>query len=265
MNRSDDDKNIKSQTERQKRIIELVQRDGHVRGLDLSKLLNVSEITIRRDLALLEDKQLLERTHGGAISNKRLFKEINYSSRYNLELENKDSIAKIAAGLLNDGDTVFINGGSTTFHIFRYINKKNIKIITTNAGSIGQIENPDIELVVAGGHYHKQSNAFYGGFTTDIINQVNANKAILGVHGISCLYGLTTPMQHAADATKLMMNRTNGEIIVVADHSKIGIVSDYVTAPVNRISTLITDSFLSNEYLKGFLDLGIKVIQTEVL
>ncbi|MDA3810217.1 MAG: DeoR/GlpR family DNA-binding transcription regulator [Spirochaetaceae bacterium] len=265
MKKNDQEKNIKSQTARQRRILELIQRDGHVQGLDLSKLLKVSEITIRRDLALLEKKKQLERIHGGAISTKRIFKEINYSSRSNLELENKDSIAKLAAGFINDGDTVFINGGSTTYHVFRYIDKKNIKIVTTNAGSIGQIEDPGIELILAGGRYHPQSNAFYGGFTTDILNQVNANKAILGVHGISCLYGLTTPMQHAADATRLMINRTRGEIIVVADHRKIGLVSDYVTSPVNRISTLITDCFLDKDYIKDFEDLGIKVIQTQAL
>jgi len=265
MKDNDQSKNLQSQTSRQKRIIELVQRDGHVRGLDLSKLLNVSEITIRRDLAMLEKKNLLERTHGGAISTQRIFKEVNYSSRSDLELENKDSIARLAAGLINDGDTVFINGGSTTYHVFRYINQKNIKLITTNAGCIGQIEDPEIELILAGGLYHPQSNAFYGGISNDIINQVNANKAILGVHGISCRFGLTTPMQHAAEATRLMINRTRGEIIVVADHRKIGLVSDYVTAPVNRITTLITDWFLDREYINDFEDLGIKVIQTKAM
>ena len=227
--------------------------------------MGVSEITIRRDLILLEKKKLLERTHGGAISNKRLFKEVNYSNRSNVELENKESIAKIAAELINDGDTIFINGGSTTFHVFRYINKKNVKVITTNPGCLNQIKDSEIELILAGGRYYPKSNAFYGGFTNDIINQVNANKAILGVHGISCIHGLTTPMQHAAETTKLMINRTRGDIIVVADHSKIGLVSDYVTSPVNRITTLITDMFLAKEHIKCFEDLGIKVIQTKAL
>jgi DeoR/GlpR family transcriptional regulator of sugar metabolism len=265
MKDNDQSKQFQSQAARQKRIIELIQRDGHVRGLDLSRQLNVSEITIRRDLAVLEKKNLLERTHGGAISTKRIFKEVNYNNRSDLELENKDSIARLAAELINDGDTVFINGGSTTFHIFRYINAKNVKIVTTNAGCIGQIEDSETELILAGGHYHMQSNAFYGGFTNDILKQVNASKAILGVHGISCRFGLTTPIQHAADATRLMINRTRGEIIVVADHRKIGLVSDYVTSPVNRITTLITDYFPDSEYLKDFEDLGIKVIQTKAI
>jgi len=256
---------MQSHVTRQKRIIELIQRDGHVRVLDLSKSLNVSEITIRRDLAFLEKKNLLERTHGGAISTKRIYKEVKYSSRSDQELENKDSIARLAAGLINDGDTVFINGGSTTFHVFRYINRENVKIVTTNAGCIGQIETPEIELILAGGLYHPLSNSFYGGFTNEILNQVNANKSILGVHGISCRYGLTTPMQHAAETTRLMMNRTRGEIIIVADHRKIGLVSDYVTAPANRITTLITDWFLEKEHIRDFEDLGIRVIQTSAL
>jgi DeoR family fructose operon transcriptional repressor len=72
-------------------------------------------------------------------------------------------------------------------------------------------------------------------------------------------------MQYAADTTRLMINRTRGDIIIVADHRKIGMVSDYITAPVNRITTLITDWFLDKEYIKDFEDLGIKVIQTKSL
>ncbi|MCK5154557.1 MAG: hypothetical protein KAQ93_09395, partial [Spirochaetales bacterium] len=80
---------------------------------------------------------------------------------------------------------------------------------------------------------------------------------------ISCHYGLTTPRQHAAESTKIMINRTRGDIIVIADHRKIGLVSDYVTAPVDRITTLITDWFPDIEYIKDFEEMGIKVIQTK--
>ena len=256
---------MQSQESRQKRIIELLQRDGHVRVPELSKLLNVSEITIRRDLSMLEKKSLLERTHGGAISTRQIHHEVNYSNRLDFELENKDIIAKTAAGLIDDGDTVFINGGSTTFHVFRYINRKNVKIVTTNAGCIGQInEDQGIELTLAGGLYSPRSNTFSGIFTNEILNRINANKAILGVHGISCRFGLTTPIQQSCEATKIMINRTKGEIIVVVDHRKIGLVSDYVTSPVNRITTLITDYFPTKEYIKDFEDLGIRVIQTNL-
>ncbi|MCF7945846.1 MAG: DeoR/GlpR family DNA-binding transcription regulator [Spirochaetia bacterium] len=255
----------KNQLERQKRIIELIQRDGYVRVLDLSQLFCVSEITIRRDLAMLEKKLLLERTHGGAISTRHITQEVSYRNRSDLELENKDAIAQVAAGMIQDGDTVFINGGSTTFHIFRYIASSHVKIITTNASCVGQIENPEVDLILAGGLYHKESNAFYGSFTNGILNQVIANKAILGVHGISCKYGLTTPLYYAAETTKLMIERTQGEIIVVADHRKIGLVSDYVTVASNKISTLITDCFPDKEYIKDFEELGINVIQTSLL
>jgi len=252
-----------SQEKRQERIIELIQRDGHVKVSELSETLRVSEITIRRDLIILEKKNLIERTFGGAVSTSRLNKEQIYSNRSNLELENKDSIARIAASLIEESDTVFINGGSTTNHIFRYINNKNAKIVTTNAGCIGQIKSTEIELVLAGGHYRYQSNSFVGGFTTGILNQVNANKAILGVDGLSLRYGLTTPKHQAAETSRLMIDRTIGEIIVVTDHRKIGLVSDYVTAPITRINTLISDYQLDKEFMQEMIDLGIKVILTE--
>lgn len=263
MSNSEQVKSISSQHKRQNRISELLERDGHVRVPELSRILDVSEITIRRDLAVMEKKNLLERTHGGAISTRRIYKEVSYHSRSDQEMENKDAIAQVAAGMVTEGDTVFINGGSTTYYIFRYISGPNVKIVTINPGCIGQIDHPGIELILAGGRYYPQSNAFYGGFTIDILEQVYASKAIIGVHGISCKYGLTTPMHYAAEATRVMINRTRGDVIVVADHRKIGLVSDFVTAPVNQISTLITDYFPDENYIKDFEDLGIKVIQTK--
>lgn len=262
MSGKDHSAEVRSLADRQKRTMELLQRDGHVRVSDLGRLFDVSEITIRRDLALLESKNLLERTHGGAITVRRIHKEINYQHRSDLELESKDAIGKEAARLIEDGDTVFINGGSTTFHVFRYIEQKNVKVITTNAGAIGQVQNPDVELTLAGGLYDSQYNTFSGTFTNGILSQVNASKSILGVHGISFKCGLTTPRQEAAETTKLMIERTRGEIIVVADYRKIGLVSDFVTSPINRITTLVTDGYLDEESRQEFEFLGIKVIQT---
>ncbi len=252
-------------SERHTRIYERIQRDGYVRVPELSASLMVSDITIRRDLAYLEKRNLVERTHGGAVSIHRIYKEINYSLRSDVERENKDAIARYAASLINEGDTVFINGGSTTFHVFRYIECKHVKIITTNAGCLSQVISPDIELILAGGLYHHESNAFYGGFTNDILRKVNANKAILGVHGISCHYGLTTPMHYAAETTGIMIERTRGEVIVVADHRKIGAVSDYVTAAVDSVDTLVTDEFHDPDYVRDFENLGINVVQTKNL
>ncbi len=263
MNDRDHNRKMFSRKNRQQRILELVQRDGHARVPDLGRELGVSEITIRRDLAAMEKKSLLERTHGGAISTRRIYKEINYHSRSDEEMENKEAIAKVAAGRITEGDTVFINGGSTTYYIFRHIRSSNVKIVTTNPGCIGQVTHPDIELILAGGRYYPESNSFYGGFTIDILQQVYASKAIIGVHGISCRYGLTTPMHYAAEATRVMINRTRGEVIVVADHRKIGLVSDFVTASVNQVSTVITDYFPDENYIKDFEDLGITVIQTK--
>lgn len=252
----------KSQHQRQQRILELLQRDGYVRVPALSRLFEVAEITIRRDLSLMEARELLERTHGGAISVKHIHHEVNYSSRSDLALESKDRIARRAAALIEEGDTVFINGGSTTFHLFRYIKAANVKIVTINAGVLGQLDNPGVDLILAGGHFYPESNAFYGGFTNEILNQIIANKAILGVHGISRRYGLTTPMSYAAETSRIMIERTRGSVIVTADHRKLGLVSDFVTAPAEKIDTLITDFFPDDEYIKDFEELGINVYQT---
>jgi len=204
---------LSSQEIRQTRIIELVQRDGYFRVSQLSEALNVSEITIRRDLITLEKRKLIERTFGGAISSLKRNKEDIYHNRSKLELEIKDSIAREAAKLVEEGDTVFVNAGSTTIHLFRYINKDNVKVVTTNAGCIGQIKNPSVELIVAGGLYRIQSHSFVGGFTSEILNQLNASKAILGVDALSILYGLTAPTRLSVLWVRLSLLRITGKLV----------------------------------------------------
>ena len=250
---------------RQSMIVELIKKDGLVTVEALSKRLDVSVITIRRDLSVLEETGVLERTHGGAIFTNSIEREFNYTEKDRLNKEQKESIGKAAAALVEDGDTVFVNSGSTTYQVIRFLEgKKDLQIITNNAAAVADFGGrPGIELILTGGIFRHQSNCLIGEFAISTINMVIASKIIMGVDGMNFKEGLTSPVYQEAGITKVMIDRTQGQVICVADSSKIGRVTNFVTAPLSVLDTLVTDWLLNEELRIEIEDLGIKVMQTE--
>ena len=250
---------------RQSMIVDLIKRDGLVTVESLSKKLEVSVITIRRDLSVLEETGVLERTHGGAIFTKPLEREFNYSEKDRFNKEEKERIGLSAAALVEDGDTLFINSGSTTYQVIRFLEgKKDLQIITNNAAAVADFGGrPGIELILTGGIFRHQSNCLIGDFAINTVNMVVASKIIMGVDGISFKEGLTSPVYQEAGITKSMIDRTQGQVICVADYSKIGKVTNFVTAPLGVVDILVTDK-LFNENLRAKMEeLGIEIIKSE--
>ncbi|WP_319478217.1 DeoR/GlpR family DNA-binding transcription regulator [Marispirochaeta aestuarii] len=249
--------------ERQHRIQKMITENGIVRISELSKLLNVTELTIRRDLDILEKKGILDRTHGGAILRHRISIEPLYTDKDQINQKEKDAIGKTVNYFIEKGDTVLINTGSTISQVLRNLTCTNIRVITSNACATSYVKNPDIELILTGGVYRPQSNSLIGGFCQMILKQVWGSKAIIGIDGLSIQHGLTTPIQQEAEIGRLMMERTQGPVIVVADHTKMGVVSNFVTAPIDAISMLITDSKTSVDFVKELNRKDIEVIIAE--
>ena len=247
--------------ERRQRILEIIRAKGTVRVSALSDLLGVSELTIRRDLENLEQEGFLERTHGGAVSNRRISLEPLFSEKHRLQLVEKDQIGAAAASRIKDGETVFIHSGSTTLHIFKHLtNKHNLRLITSNASALTEFQNLDAELILIGGVYREQSNSLVGSLAIASLQQFNASKCIIGVDGVSPKYGLTTPNLLEAEVARTMIERTRGERIVVADSSKFGKVAEVVTAPLEKIDTLIVDDSFNESLRADFEELGIQII-----
>ncbi|MCK5200128.1 MAG: DeoR/GlpR transcriptional regulator, partial [Spirochaetales bacterium] len=194
---------------RQSRIMELIKRDGLVTVEALSKSLEVSVITIRRDLSLLEEKGVLERTHGGAILTQKIEREFNYSEKDRTNPEHKEAIGRAAAALVEDGDTVFINSGSTTYQVIRFLeDRKDVRIITNNAAAVADFGGRSgVELILTGGVYRYQSNCLIGDFAVNTVNQIIASKIIMGVDGLCFDKGLTSPVYQEAGITRAMMDR----------------------------------------------------------
>lgn len=228
--------------DRHRQILGLIARDKVVQVQDLGERFGVSVLTIRRDLDFLASQGLVERTHGGATARKSLPIEPAYAQKAAEFPREKLAIAEAAARLIEEGDTVFINSGSTTFEVIKALRTHRITIVTNNMDA-AWIANEDaaFRLIFVGGVYRTRSHSVSGGLSQPVIDQIHANKSIIGVDGFSLSAGLTTPVIEEAETTRSMINRTVGQVIVVATGNKIGVLSNFTTASASAVDVLVTD------------------------
>jgi len=241
--------------QRRERIQEYLGVYKVVSIADLSEMLNASEATVRRDLERLEDIGFLERTHGGAILSQRLNLEQDYAQRAQRSPDEKRWIGATAASMIENGDIVFINSGTTTTEIIRHIPANlNITVFTNNLIAALEVGAIDFELVLLGGSFQPISNSVGGRFAVANLGHVYADKTFIGVDGISLKYGCTFPTNAEAEVVHRMMERTRGPIIVVADHTKWGMVSNFEVPRIDQIDRLITDDGLDENARSALID-----------
>ena len=245
--------------ERHHTILDVVRKRRAVRVSTLSELLGVSEVTVRRDLEDLEHRGLLERTHGGAISTQRMGPEPAYVEAVARNPGEKRAIGRVAASLAEPGDTVFLNGGTTTLQVFRHLDA-NVRVVTNHVGMALEAADRDMELLLVGGDYRAPSNSCVGTFACDILRRVFATKAFIGVEGIGRRSGLTSPAAEEAEIVRLMIEQTRGEVTVVADHTKLGTVADFAVAPLGSITRLVTDAGIDDGYRDDLREMGLEVV-----
>jgi DeoR family fructose operon transcriptional repressor len=249
--------------QRRERIQEYLAIHKIVRMDELYEMLDTSEATVRRDLEWLERDGVLERTHGGAILSQRMTLEAEYIQRAATNPEEKRLIGELAASLIEDGDIVFINSGSTTAQVLRHIRgEAGITVFTNNLIAILETGDAGIQQYLIGGEFQPHSNSVAGRFAIDNLRQVYANKAILGVDGISLIHGCTVPSNAEAELVKLMIERTKGEIFIVADHTKWGVVSNYQIASIDEIDKLITDAQIDSSTLESLAAHSVEILIT---
>ncbi|RMF38202.1 MAG: DeoR/GlpR transcriptional regulator [Chloroflexi bacterium] len=232
--------------QRRERIREYLQVHRVARNADLSRMLGVSEATIRRDLEWLEGQGVVERTHGGAILSQRMRFEPAYAQRARTHPEEKRRIGAAAAALIEDGDIIFLSSGTTTTQMIPYIRPgAGITVVTNNVSAVLEAHDPGFELILLGGTFRPQSNSVVGRFATAALRQIYASKCFIGVDGISPKYGCTVPTGVEAEIIRLMIERTRGMVIVLADHSKWGVVSNFEVASLDQVHKLVTDKKLN--------------------
>ncbi len=246
--------------QRQATIYSLARQKGVIRVAELSELLGVTEMTIRRDLELLEKKGLIERTHGGAIYNDKIGLEPQFAQKSALRQAEKRAIGQLAASLIEEGDTIFVNSGSTTIEFLKQLNTPRVKVITNNPLAPIHINSETLSVILTGGEMRRESFTLVGELAIKAIKSVYANKAIIGIDGFSIKYGITNSTQAESWINRLMIMNTHGAVILVADSSKLGRVANFKTAPMSAVSILVTDSGMDTANVAEFERLGIKVM-----
>jgi len=228
--------------ERRARIVEALEAQHVVKVATLSEALGVSEITIRRDLKVLGREGLLARTYGGAVLRKRLTEDQNLEGA-ELQVEEKARIAKAAAAMIEPRDTVFLGSGTTVAQVLRYVDPGlEARVVTHSLAAAAESQGLNLEVVFLGGLYRPQLNAVEGTWPLDMIGQFHADKAFLGADGLDTKAGLTTPSLAVAAIELAMIRRTRGEVVVLADNNKIGIVCQVVICPMDQIDVVLVDT-----------------------
>lgn len=250
-------------TNRHLKILDILSRQGKTRIDELSEKLDVSPVTIRRDLDYLNKKKLLIRTHGGASKIETGLSDISeqsFSEKGIINTFEKKKIAEKAASLIGDDEIIYINSGSTVLYFIQALINKRVKIITNNAGALRCKKEKGIELVLLGGEYREQSQSFIGTITIENIQNINSTYTILGTNGFSLDRGLTSSVLQECSVNQAMISNTNKKVIVLADHSKIGHTSNFVTASLDIVDVLITDDKAPEDVIEKIREKGIEVI-----
>ena len=248
--------------ERLNRIRKLVERKGRVMVAELSTQLEVSEATIRRDLEELDGQGWIQRTHGGAVRVERVTRESPMLRRTTEQHAEKQRIGQAAAGLVKDGETIFLGSGTTVLEIARHLPMDlNLTVITNSLPVVNELtDRPNVDLIVIGGLLRHSELSMVGHIAEQAIREFRADQAFMGMRAIDARHGFTNDYLPETMTDRAILNIAP-RIIVLADHRKFGRVSSVLVGPVTVAHLVITDKATSEEFILELRGLGIEVLQ----
>ncbi|MCP2240304.1 DeoR/GlpR family DNA-binding transcription regulator [Thermoanaerobacterium thermosaccharolyticum] len=235
--------------ERRKRIMRLIQENQSVLVPELSKLFNVTEETIRRDLEKLEAEGLLKRTYGGAVINENSSADIPLNIREITNIESKQAISMKVAEYIEDGDTLLLDSSSTVLQVAKQIKfKKKLTVITNSEKIILELANAkDCKVISTGGVLKQNSMSLIGNFAEDMIKNFCVDKAIISSKGFDMTNGITESNEMEAEVKKAMADSAE-KVFLLLDHNKFDKSSFVKMFDLNKIDYLFTDRKLSLEW-----------------
>jgi DeoR/GlpR family transcriptional regulator of sugar metabolism len=246
--------------ERRNEIIMKIRKQRTIKVSDLMDEFKVSIETIRRDLEYLEKKGCLRRVYGGAVLHGLYGEEPEYENREIINYPQKQAIGKKAAEFINDGDTLFIDVGTTIMEVVKQLrDKKNLTVIT-NATLIAHelINHEGCRVILLGGELRRGELSVSGFMSDTNIKNFFATKTLLGIGGITLETGVTDYDMHEASTRRLMVERSD-EVIAVADYSKFGVTAMNYVCPVEKIHILVTDWTTPPKVIADYRSRGLTV------
>lgn len=246
--------------ERWERILDIIDTQGLATVEQIAEATNVSASTVRRDLAGINERGLIRRTRGGAMPQSHIRTGATLAESRKSNPSEKEIIGRAAAALVHDDDTLLFDGGFTTYQVARQLQAKQLTIISNSLDVIQVMAGREgVTLIVIGGELSVVTGTNLGPKTAEEIGQFWADKAILGADAVSPTNGLSSPNLLTAQTKKAMIEASR-ELIIVADHTKLGRFSPYRVADCGSIRTLVTDDKADPEILQAFRNLGVEVL-----
>lgn len=250
--------------DRQRRILEIVEHSGNVEVEQLANTLAVSVMTIRRDLTELDGLGFIERVHGGALllRHTNQGEELPVIERSKEKAEIKERIGRAAAGLINDGEKIFLGSGSTTAAIATaLLHHRNLTVVT-NALNIANIlmTAPQIKVAVIGGFLRRSELSLIGYFAENFLHGLQVDKVVIGVRGIDPVKGITSDNMEELITDQAILNISK-TVIVAADHSKFGQVAAIRTAPITTATKIITNAGGPKDILQAIRQMRVQIIE----
>lgn len=245
--------------QRKQLIVQTVEDRGSADVRELADLLQTSEMTIRRDLVQLAATGLLYRTRGGAMKVSAATDSFRFANKAAVNAERKEAICQIAAREINDGDVIFMDCGSTVFRLCPLIRNKRITVITNSLPVVAELMRSEVTVNLIGGEVDKDRQAVHGLMADEHLTRYRADRAFIGVDGISLEHGLSANSEKEA-STAVAMARQANRTYLLCDSSKLETGKYLYFAPLSLFHVLITDPEANPAIVAAYRQAGITLM-----
>ncbi|KKK40104.1 hypothetical protein WQ57_01810 [Mesobacillus campisalis] len=252
------------QEQRHQMIESFLKQQKAVKASELAALLDVSIDTVRRDLEVLEKKGMVKRVHGGAvlIQNKEIVLNKLFNERKVKNLEKKQEAASLAIELIEEGQAIALNGGTTTIELAKVLAEKfkRLTIITNDLRIVSILgANKHFNVILTGGFFNPEENTLYGKQCEEILSHFNIDLAFITVNGLSLEHGLTDFRMHEVGVIQTMLSRSKHKVIV-ADSTKFETSAYINICPLKDIDLIVTDRSLPSHVAEQYSKQEIRIL-----
>ncbi|MDR6549092.1 DeoR/GlpR family DNA-binding transcription regulator [Paenibacillus qinlingensis] len=229
---------------RQQQILDRMALDGEVRIAELKEMFDVTEMTIRRDIEKLETMGMLRRTFGGAIL---MGKDIALQDRTGVMMEEKMKMGLRAAQLIKEGESIFLDGGSTTLQVARYLTPNMPITVVTNALNVAaELQGKQIPTIVVGGMLLDKTSTLVGPVASVAIAKMAFDRVFIGTTGFTIKHGFSNSNMHEAEIKRLVLEQAS-EVNMMMDHTKYGVRDLFSFAEIGDVHRIISDRYPEGE------------------
>lgn len=245
--------------QRKRLIVQTVEERGAIDVRELADLLQTSEMTVRRDLVQLAASGLIYRTRGGAMKVSLATDSHRFANKTAVNSERKDYICQLAAQEIQEGDIIFMECGSTVFRLCQFIRNKRITVVTNSLPVVAELLSSDVSINLVGGEVDKERQAVHGLIAEEHMARYRANRAFIGIDGISLQNGLSANSEKEASITMAIARQTE-KVYLLCDSSKLETDKYLYFAPLSLFDVLITDTEAKSDIVAAYRQAGVTLM-----